>query len=36
MNKFAKKIFMLFKIGVPKSNKHKSSILQVGLNSGFT
>jgi hypothetical protein len=36
MNEFAKKIFVVFKIAVPKSNKHKSSILQVGLNSGFT
>ena len=36
MNEFAKKIFVLFKIAVPKSNKHKSSILQVGLNSSFT
>jgi hypothetical protein len=36
MNEFAKKILVLFKIAVPKSNQHKSSILQVGLNSSLT
>jgi hypothetical protein len=36
MNEFAKIILVLFKIAIPKSNKHQSSILQFGLNSSFT
>ncbi len=33
MNEFAKKILVLIKVAVPKSNKHKSSVLQFGLNT---
>ena len=33
MNKLAKKIFVLIKVTVPKSNEHMSSVLQFGLNT---